>query len=258
METDDAVDLLLELDDERREPSLALLPEVQRRRCEALLGYAPATAGGLMSPDFVCVYGQATVGEALERVRRARRRPRRSSVVFVMNTRRRLQGGDRAGRPGARRPGRRSARSRRFPARVSLDADLEEVARLMTDYDLTIVAGRRRRRSGCTASSPSTTCSSSCCRAAGAAASAWATNDVTGRGGAIDACTAVDGGPSTGRHARSGRLRGRPRLPAAWRVASPPFGLLGPGLIAANAGNDAGGIATYSSVGAGTATSCSG
>jgi Mn2+/Fe2+ NRAMP family transporter len=48
--------------------------------------------------------------------------------------------------------------------------------------------------------------------------------------------------------------RGRPRLPA--RLSSrrarlfAVLGLLGPGLIAANAGNDAGGIATYSEVGA--------
>ena len=48
--------------------------------------------------------------------------------------------------------------------------------------------------------------------------------------------------------------RGRPRLPArlsARRIPAFAFlGLLGPGLIAANAGNDAGGIATYSSAGA--------
>jgi NRAMP (natural resistance-associated macrophage protein)-like metal ion transporter len=48
--------------------------------------------------------------------------------------------------------------------------------------------------------------------------------------------------------------RGRPRLPARLsrrRVRAFAFlGLLGPGLIAANAGNDAGGIATYSSAGA--------
>ena len=49
-------------------------------------------------------------------------------------------------------------------------------------------------------------------------------------------------------------VRGRPRLPA--RLSSRRariialLGLLGPGLIAANAGNDAGGIATYSSAGA--------
>src|SRR5277367_6143580 len=59
--------------------------------------------------------------------------------------------------------------------------------------------------------------------------------------------------PSVMRRARSA-IRGRPRLPA--RLSSRRvrivalLGLLGPGLIAANAGNDAGGIATYSSAGA--------
>jgi NRAMP (natural resistance-associated macrophage protein)-like metal ion transporter len=48
--------------------------------------------------------------------------------------------------------------------------------------------------------------------------------------------------------------RGRPRLPARLNSRRTRIfvllGLLGPGLIAANAGNDAGGVATYSAVGA--------
>jgi NRAMP (natural resistance-associated macrophage protein)-like metal ion transporter len=55
------------------------------------------------------------------------------------------------------------------------------------------------------------------------------------------------------RRVRSATL-GRPRLPgrlSPWRVRLfALLALLGPGLIAANAGNDAGGIATYSAVGA--------
>src|SRR6266705_778172 len=59
--------------------------------------------------------------------------------------------------------------------------------------------------------------------------------------------------PPVMRRLRSATL-GRPRLPARLnprraRVFA-ALGLLGPGLIAANAGNDAGGIATYSSAGA--------
>ena len=41
----------------------------KRAKVRALLGYDPAEAGGLMSPDFVCSYRHATVAEALERVR---------------------------------------------------------------------------------------------------------------------------------------------------------------------------------------------
>jgi Mn2+/Fe2+ NRAMP family transporter len=59
--------------------------------------------------------------------------------------------------------------------------------------------------------------------------------------------------PSVMRRIRSA-TRGRPRLPARFNPRRARIfaflGLLGPGLIAANAGNDAGGIATYSSVGA--------
>jgi len=59
--------------------------------------------------------------------------------------------------------------------------------------------------------------------------------------------------PPVMRRARSA-IRGRPRLPARLHPRRTRLfiflGLLGPGLIAANAGNDAGGVATYSSVGA--------
>src|SRR5947209_5665113 len=59
--------------------------------------------------------------------------------------------------------------------------------------------------------------------------------------------------PAVMRRVRSARF-GRPRLPARLSARRTRIvvllGLLGPGLIAANAGNDAGGIATYASAGA--------
>jgi CBS domain-containing protein len=139
MDADDAADVVLELPEERRESVVAALPTVQRRRVRALLGYEPATAGGLMGPEFVCVYGQATVEETLDRVRRSGASAESLEWVFVMNSHKRLVGslpladllredaesavGDVAG----------------LPQRVRVDADLEEVARLMTDFDLTVV-----------------------------------------------------------------------------------------------------------------------
>lgn len=139
MEPDDAADLVGELPEERREEVVRLLPLVQRRRVRALLGYDPATAGGLMSPEFVCVFSQATQSEVLSRIRATRTSPEALAWVYVMNASRRLTGaialvdvlradseacvGDIAD----------------LPQRVRPDADLEEVARLMTDYDLTVV-----------------------------------------------------------------------------------------------------------------------
>ena len=65
---EDAADLAASLPEERRELVIERLPPVQRRRVRTLLGYDPATAGGLMSPEFVCVYSQATRADILERV----------------------------------------------------------------------------------------------------------------------------------------------------------------------------------------------
>ena len=53
MAADDAADLIVEIEQERRGRILALLPPAQRRQIEALLGYNPSTAGGLMSPEFI-------------------------------------------------------------------------------------------------------------------------------------------------------------------------------------------------------------
>ena len=92
METDDAVDLLGDLPEERREARRAPAPAVQRRRVRALAGYDPATAGGLMSPEFVCLYAQATKQEAIGRIERSRAPADTLAWVYVMNLDRRLKG----------------------------------------------------------------------------------------------------------------------------------------------------------------------
>src|ERR1700681_952596 len=53
MAPDDAADLIVEIDQERRGRILALLSPAQRHQIEALLGYNPSTAGGLMRPELI-------------------------------------------------------------------------------------------------------------------------------------------------------------------------------------------------------------
>src|SRR6202043_3361549 len=69
MAPDDAADLIVEIDQERRARILALLPPAQQHQIEKLLGYNPATAGGLMSPDCIVLDEDEPVSAALERVR---------------------------------------------------------------------------------------------------------------------------------------------------------------------------------------------
>src|SRR5436309_4402659 len=87
MASDDAADLLLELDQERRLPILNLLPPVKQRKVSNLLGHNPSTAGGLMNPDFISVRTDVTVGDAEARVRRSDLSPRQLTVVCVVDER---------------------------------------------------------------------------------------------------------------------------------------------------------------------------
>ena len=139
MESDDAADLVNDLPEERREDVVALLPSAQRRRVRALLGYDPSTAGGLMSPDFICVYSQATREEALDRIRRSTGSPDSIVWIYVMNQHRRLRGAIQVVDLVRAEPGTDVGEIARPPMHVRPDADLEEIARLMTDYDLTVV-----------------------------------------------------------------------------------------------------------------------
>jgi CBS domain-containing protein len=141
MAPDDAADMLTELVEERREAVIDLLAPVPRRKVRALMGYDPAEAGGLMSPDFVSVYRQATAADALERVRRSRLPDEILSTVWVMDAKHRFLGAV---------PLATLVRAEPDAGVVDLevaylpylrpDADFEEVARLMADYNLTAAA----------------------------------------------------------------------------------------------------------------------
>ena len=139
METDDAADLIAQFDDDRRARILDLLPHIQQRRLRTLLGYEPLTAGGLMSPEFVAVYTQATQQEALDRVRRAVTPSDALGWIFAINTHRRYRGA--VSLPDLIRAEPDTPITDLISHRrsVSADAGLNEIVRAMTDYDLTIV-----------------------------------------------------------------------------------------------------------------------
>jgi len=60
-----AADLLAELSDERSEAILEEMGEEERQEVEELLDYAPDSAAGLMTTDYVAVGDGATVGDAM-------------------------------------------------------------------------------------------------------------------------------------------------------------------------------------------------
>ncbi len=80
MTPDDRVDALEELEEERSKEILAEIPAEARRETEALLTYAPDSAGGLMTTEFVQLLETTMVDEALANVRRIARAGRREAM----------------------------------------------------------------------------------------------------------------------------------------------------------------------------------
>jgi CBS domain-containing protein len=137
MASDDAADLLLELDQDRRLPILNLLPPAKQRKIRSLLGHNPSTAGGLMNPDFVSVPEGATVAQALERIRASELGPQQASIVCVLDDHGKLLAAPSLAElvraDGSRRVSTITEAS--LPT-IPVEADLPEVARLMSDYNM--------------------------------------------------------------------------------------------------------------------------
>ncbi len=138
MAPDDAADLIGELDQERRVKIIKLLPPAHRRKIEALLGYNPSTAGGLMGVELVALGEQDTAAVGVERVRRSEIAPEALNVVFVCDAEDRLTGSLPVVALLRAAPDTAVIEiAEQEPVSVAPDADLPEVARMMTDYNLT-------------------------------------------------------------------------------------------------------------------------
>ncbi|HUZ15599.1 MAG TPA: CBS domain-containing protein [Gaiellaceae bacterium] len=138
MEADDAADLLGDLDQERRDPLLRLLPWRQQRKIRTLMGYNPATAGGLMSPDFISLPASATVSQALEKLRQTDLPEETVTTILVVEDGR-LRGVISVVMLLKREPATllRDVTAS-APLTLAPDDDLADIAMRMADYDLTL------------------------------------------------------------------------------------------------------------------------
>ncbi len=138
MRAADAADAIAELPQRRRQPVLDLLPSGQRAKVLTLLGFNSTSAGGLMGMDFIALPSLASVGDALARVREsAALQPEALTSVHAVDEHGGLRGVARLVTLVQAEP---SACvidvSDTDPVRVGADADITDVAVLMTDYNL--------------------------------------------------------------------------------------------------------------------------
>jgi flagellar motility protein MotE (MotC chaperone) len=83
MSPDDAADLLHELPDHESDTLLSLMEPGESAPVRRLMRYSPNTAGGLMTPEPIILRPDATVAEALARVRNPDIPAALASMVFV-------------------------------------------------------------------------------------------------------------------------------------------------------------------------------
>jgi hypothetical protein len=149
MRADDAADAIAELPQQRRQPVLDLLPPGPRQKVLTLMGFASASAGGLMGVDFIALPGMVTVRGALARVRESPLlQPEALTSVHAVDEDGCLCGVARLvtlvqGDPDAAL----IEVCDTDPVRVGADTDITDVAVLMTDYNLItipVVDDRRR------------------------------------------------------------------------------------------------------------------
>jgi hypothetical protein len=138
MRADDAADAIAELPQQRRQPVLDLLPPGPRQKVLTLMGFASASAGGLMGMDFIALPKMVTVRGALARVRESPLlQPEALTSVHAVDEDGCLRGVARLvtlvqGDPDAAL----IEVCDTDPIRVGADTDITDVAVLMTDYNL--------------------------------------------------------------------------------------------------------------------------
>ena len=140
MAPDDAADLIMEIDQERRKPILDLLPQPQQQKVRSLLTYNPETAGGLMSPDFLSLPEDTPVAAVLDAIRTSKVSPEALNWVFAAGEQGQLTGAASVvslvrADPSATL----GSVAQPDPVHVHPDWDLGATLRKMSDYNLTVV-----------------------------------------------------------------------------------------------------------------------
>ncbi|MFO8007367.1 MAG: magnesium transporter [Candidatus Brocadiia bacterium] len=146
MEPDEVVDVLGVLPEEQADALLEQIPREQAAAAEQLMRYPPDTAGGLMTTEFVLLYGGLTASEAVKITQRSREAETVANV-FVADEEDRLVGQVPLHRLVFARPEAVVVElMEELPHTVLPETDQEELVRAATRYDLQVIPVTDRER----------------------------------------------------------------------------------------------------------------
>ncbi len=134
---DDIADILGVLPIGMRKELLNMMKEGDISTLEELLGYAPDSAGGIMTTEYIALSGELTTKEALEKVRNIGPKTEVIETIFVLGEKKELIGTvDLRNILIAQDTKQLKSLMRKLIVSVYPDTDQEEVARLVSKYDL--------------------------------------------------------------------------------------------------------------------------
>ncbi len=137
LELDDRVEVADELDDERRERVIGLLPENARSELRMAEVYPPSSAGRVMTTRFIALHEDMTAQQAIEKLREAGDTLESILYLYVVDEKGALRGVVPIRRLVAASADKRCAELMvKDPASVRVDADQEQAAQLVSRYNL--------------------------------------------------------------------------------------------------------------------------
>jgi len=140
LEHDDMIEFVEWLDEERREPVVALLSEAQRAELSKAELYPPSSAGRVMTTRFLALDEGVTAQEAIEAIRQAGDDAESILYLYVVDERQELRGVVPLRRLVAASPDRRCGDLMvQDPVSVRAEADQEDVAQIVARYNLLAV-----------------------------------------------------------------------------------------------------------------------
>ncbi len=141
MDSDDAIDIIEELDDEERDSILASMPAAERLIVEEGLSYPEDSAGRMMQREVVVAPAHWTVGQTIDFMRGQDDLPEEFYSIMIIDPARRVLGQVRLSRLlGQQRPVRLSEIMETTAQQIPAIMDQEEVAVLFRRYALVSAA----------------------------------------------------------------------------------------------------------------------
>ncbi len=141
MATDDAADLLEALPDEFANEIRQLMGKEDREEVDELMQYHPESAGGLMSPDFMALDEEFSVGDAIKKVQERSEEKEMSFYLYITHGDEGQLSGVLSLRELLMHPPYRQLSNIMNPKVIAVgtDTDQEEVAHIVSQYNILAV-----------------------------------------------------------------------------------------------------------------------